>query len=52
MPNPRRQIWPPLGAFAFVTAEVSTRGYTTAFLLRPHPLQPKAESPDGIFGTT
>lgn len=35
-----------------MTAEVSTGGYTTAFLLCPHPLQLKVESPDGIFGTT
>lgn len=52
MPGSRRQTWHSLGSFAFVTAEVSTRGYTTAFLLCPHPLQPKVEFPDGIFGTT
>lgn len=45
MPGPRRQTWPPLGAFAFVTAEVSTRGYTTAFLLRPHPPAAKSGIP-------
>lgn len=32
-------------------AEVST-GLHNHFLLCPHPLQPKVESPDGIFGTT
>jgi hypothetical protein len=30
----------------------STRPYTTAFLLSPHLLQPKVESPDGLVGST
>lgn len=38
------RLGPHRASFAFVIAEVSTRGYTTAFLLCPHPLQPKWNS--------